>query len=105
MKQTEKIMKVSAIASLIGISLMAMVSCQPQNTQTGPQPEELLGSFEYDGNTYGIRSVVVYPLGNDTQIWISETAGYKSVDEIEHSIGELVITIPNSTPGGQKETF
>lgn len=98
-------MKVSAIASLIGISLMAMVSCQPQNTQTGPQPEELLGSFEYDGNTYGIRSVVVYPLGNDTQIWISETAGYKTVDEIEKSIGELVITIPNSKLGGQKETF
>ena len=98
-------MKVSAIASLIGVSLMAMVSCQPQNTQTGPQPEELLGSFEYDGNTYGIRSVVVYALGNDTQIWISETAGYKSVDEIEKSIGELVLTIPNSKLGGQKETF
>ena len=98
-------MKVSAIASLIGISLMAIVSCQDPNTQTGPQPEELLGSFEFEGNTYGIRSVVVYELGNDTQIWMSETAGYKTVNEIEESIGELVITVPNSKLGGQKETF
>ncbi len=105
MNQTEKIMKVSSIAALIGFSLMAMVACQDPNTQTGPQPEELLGSFEYEGNTYGIRSVVVYDLGNDTQIWISETAGYKTVDEIEESIGELVLTIPNAKLGGQKETF
>ena len=98
-------MRLSAIASLIGISLVALCSCKENITPAGPEPEELLGSFEYEGNTYGIRSVVVYELGNDTQLWISETAGYKTVDEIENSIGELVITIPNSKLGGQKETF
>ena len=98
-------MRLSAIASLIGISLVALCSCKGNITPAGPEPEELLGSFEYEGNTYGIRSVVVYELGNDTQLWISETAGYKTVDEIENSIGELVITIPNSKLGGQKETF
>jgi hypothetical protein len=98
-------MKLSAIASLIGMSLIALCSCKETATQNGPEPEVLSGSFEYAGNTYGIRSVVVYELGNDTQLWISETAGYKTVDEIENSIGELVITIPNSKLGGQKETF
>ena len=98
-------MKFSAIASLIGVTLLAFMSCQQPVTQTGPEPEELSGSFEYEGNTYAIRSVVVYELGNETQLWISETAGYKTVDEIEKSIGELVITIPNSKLGGQKETF
>lgn len=98
-------MKLSAIASLIGISLITLISCQTAGTQAGPEPEEILGSFEYEGNTYAIRSVVMYELGNDTQLWISETSGYKTVDEIEKSIGELVITIPNSKLGGQKETF
>lgn len=98
-------MRLSAIASLIGLSLIALCSCKETITQNGPEPEALLGSFEYEGNTYGIRSVVMYELGNDTQLWISETAGYKTVDEIENSIGELVITIPHSKLGGQKETF
>ena len=100
-----KNMKLSSIATLIGLSIIALTSCKETPAANGPQPEELLGSFEYDGNTYGIRSVVVYELGNDTQLWISETAGYKTVDEIEKSIGELVITVPNSKLGGQKETF
>ena len=98
-------MRLSAISSLICFSLIALCACKEGLGQTGPAPEELCGSFEYEGNTYGIRSVVVYELGNDTQLWISETAGYKTVDEIENSIGELVITIPNSKLGGQKETF
>ena len=98
-------MRLSSIAALIGLSIITLISCKDTPAPEGPKPEELLGSFEYDGNTYGIRSVVVYELGNDTQLWISETAGYKTVDEIEKSIGELVITIPNSKLGGQKETF
>lgn len=33
-------------------------------------------SFTYEGNTYKVRSVVLYELENNmTQIWMSETAG------------------------------
>lgn len=101
-------MKISTKLSAIVISLaaaFAAVSCE-KTPQSTIQPEEVLGSFTYEGNTYNIRSVVVYELDNNqTQIWISETAGYTTVDEIEASVGELVITIPDSKIGKGKQSF
>lgn len=101
-------MKISTKLSAIVISLaaaLAAVSCE-ETPQSTIQPEEVLGSFVYEGNTYNIRSVVVYELDNNqTQIWISETAGYTTVDEIEASVGELVITIPDSKIGKGKQSF
>lgn len=101
-------MKLLTKLSAIVISLaaaFAAVSCE-ETPQSTIQPEEILGSFIYEGNTYNIRSVVVYELDNNqTQIWISETAGYTTVDEIEASVGELVITIPDSKIGKGKQSF
>ena len=101
-------MKLLTKLSAIVISLVAAfatVSCE-ETPQSTIQPEEILGSFTYEGNTYNIRSVVVYELDNNqTQIWISETAGYTTVDEIEASVGELVITIPDSKIGKGKQSF
>lgn len=101
-------MKILTKLSAIVISLaaaLAAVSCE-ETPQSTIQPEEVLGSFVYEGNTYNIRSVVVYELDNNqTQIWISETAGYTTVDEIEASVGELVITIPDSKIGKGKQSF
>ena len=101
-------MKISTKLSAIVISLaaaFAAVSCE-ETPQSTIQSEEILGSFTYEGNTYNIRSVVVYELDNNqTQIWISETAGYTTVDEIEASVGELVITIPDSKIGKGKQSF
>ena len=101
-------MKILTKLSAIVISLaaaLAAVSCE-ETPQSTIQPEEVLGSFVYEGNTYNIRSVVVYELDNNqTQIWISETAGYTTVDEIEASVGELVITIPDSNIGKGKQSF
>lgn len=99
-----RIFKIQTLAFAV-MSMIALGSCEEQTPESPFQPEVVPGSFEYDGNTYAIRSVVVYELGNDTQLWISETAGYTTVEEIENSIGELVITIPNSKLGGQKLTF
>lgn len=101
-------MKISTKLSAIAISLaaaLAAVSCE-ETPQSTIQPEDILGSFTYEGNTYNIRSVVVYELDNNqTQIWISETAGYTTVDETEASVGELVITIPDSKIGKGKQSF
>lgn len=96
--------KLSAIVISFAAAFAA-VSCE-ETPQSTIQPEEILGSFTYEGNTYNIRSVVVYELDNNqTQIWISETAGYTTVDEIEASVGELVITIPDSKIGKGKQSF
>lgn len=92
-------------ATVLATSLLALNSCKEVQTESGLEPEKVPGSFQYNGDTYDIRSVVIYKLGNDTQIWISETAGYTTLDEIEKSVGELVITVPNAKLGGQKETF
>ena len=74
------------------IAAFASVSCE--KTESNIKPEEILGSFSYNGNTYNIRSVVVYTLDNgQTEIWISETAGYTTVEQIEASVGELVINM------------
>lgn len=96
--------KLSAIVISFAAAFAA-VSCE-ETPQSTIQPEEILGSFTYEGNTYNIRSVVVYELDNNqTQIWISETAGYTTVDEIEASVGELVITVPDSKIGKGKQSF
>ena len=101
-------MKILTTLSAIVLSIVAVlaaISCE-KTPENSIQPEEILGSFTYEGNTYNIRSVVVFPLDNNqTQIWISETAGYTTVDEIEASVGELVITIPDSKIGKGKQSF
>ena len=78
--------KISAIILSVVASL-ATLSCN--KVESSVKPEEILGSFIYNGNTYNIRSVVVYELDNgQTEIWLSETAGYTTVDQIEASVGE-----------------
>lgn len=102
-------MKISTRLSAILFSVLAAmtaISCDKNGQESGVKPEEVLGSFTYEGNNYNIRSVVIYELDNNqTQIWISETAGYTTVDEIEASVGELVITIQDSKIGQGKHTF
>ena len=92
--------------AILTIASLAFIACndkeQVKSKQNGTE-QESLGSFIYEGDTYQIRSVVLYELDNNqTQIWISETAGYTTVDEIEASVGELVITIPDSKIGQGK---
>ena len=95
--------KISAIAISI-VAVLATLSCN--KVESSIKPEEILGSFTYNGNTYNIRSVVVYELDNgQTEIWLSETAGYTTVDQIEASVGELVITMQTSKIGEGKQTF
>ena len=95
--------KISAIILSVVASL-ATLSCN--KVESSVKPEEILGSFIYNGNTYNIRSVVVYELDNgQTEIWLSETAGYTTVDQIEASVGELVITMQTSKIGDGKQTF
>ena len=99
MKFTRTLSTFAAMA----IIALAAISCQKEPGEKTILPEELPGTFIYNGNTYGIRSVVLYELDNNsTQLWISETAGYTTVDEIENSVGELVITIPNSKMNGMQ---
>ena len=90
-------MKISAKLTAIifaAIAAFASVSCEKSENESNIKPEEILGSFTYDGNTYNIRSVVLYPLDNgQTEIWMSETAGYTTVEQIEASVGELVISM------------
>ena len=89
--------KISAILLAATVALTSAVSC----TEDGPadNSEKVLGSFTYEGETYSIRSVVVYKMNEVYQIWISETAGYTTVDEIEASAGELVLNIPRGKVG------
>lgn len=102
MKFTRSLSTFAAVA----IIALAAISCQKEPGEKTILPEELPGTFIYNGNTYGIRSVVLYELDNNsTQLWISETAGYTTVDEIENSVGELVITIPNSKMNGKQDSF
>ena len=101
-------MKISAKLTAVifaAIAAFASVSCEKRESTI--KPEEILGSFTYEGNTYNIRSVVVYPLDNgQTEIWISETAGYTTVDQIETSVGGLVLMVPNRIiTQGNKESI
>jgi hypothetical protein len=100
-------MKISnKISAIIFAALAALATFSCNKVESPVQPEEILGSFTYDGNTYNIRSVVVYELDNgQTEIWLSETAGYTTVDQIEASVGELVITMQTSKIGDGKQTF
>ena len=102
-------MKISTKLSAILFSVLAAIaamSCDKNSQENGVKPEDTLGSFTYEGNIYKIRSVVLYEMDNNlTQIWISETAGYTTVDEIEASVGELVITVQDSKIGQGKYTF
>jgi hypothetical protein len=97
-------MKISAKLSAIVLSALATVitvSCEKPVHEL----EDDGNSFTYEGNTYKIRSVVLYELENNlTQIWMSETAGYTTVDEIEASVGELVLTIPTGKIGNGKQS-
>lgn len=99
-------MKISAkLIAIIFAAIAAFASVSCEKSESNIKPEEILGSFTCDGNTYNIRSVVVYPLDNgQTEIWISETAGYTTVDEIEASVGELVLTIPTGKIGNGKQS-
>lgn len=97
-------MKISARLSAIVLSALAAVSTVSCEKPV-PEPEDNGNSFTYEGNTYKVRSVVLYELENNmTQIWMSETAGYTTVDEIEASVGELVLTIPTGKIGNGKQT-
>ena len=90
--------KLSAVV-LAALAAVSAVSCEKPVSE----PEDNSNSFTYEGNTYKIRSVVLYELENNmTQIWMSETAGYTTIDEIEASVGELVITVPDSKIGQEK---
>lgn len=88
-------MKISAkLTAIIFAAIAAFASVSCEKSESSIKPEEILGSFTYNGNTYNIRSVVVYTLDNgQTEIWISETAGYTTVEQIEASVGELVINM------------
>ena len=88
-------MKISAkLTAVIFAAIAAFASVSCEKIESSIKPEEILGSFSYNGNTYNIRSVVVYKLDNgQTEIWISETAGYTTVEQIEASVGELVINM------------
>lgn len=97
-------MKISARLSAIVLSALAAVSTVSCEKPV-PEPEDNGNSFTYEGNSYKVRSVVLYELENNmTQIWMSETAGYTTVDEIEASVGELVLTIPTGKIGNGKQT-
>ena len=97
-------MKISTRLSAIVLSALAAIStisCE----KPVPEPEDNGNTFTYEGNTYKVRSVVLYELENNmTQIWMSETAGYTTVDEIEASVGELVLTIPTGKIGNGKQS-
>ena len=100
-------MKISAkLIAIIFAAVAAFASVSCEKSESNIKPEEILGSFTCDGNTYNIRSVVVYPLDNgQTEIWISETAGYTTVEQIEASVGELVLIAENSLIGNGKHTY
>ena len=100
-------MKISAkLTAVIFAAIAAFASVSCEKSESNIKPEEILGSFTCDGNTYNIRSVVVYPLDNgQTEIWISETAGYTTVEQIEASVGELVLIAENSLIGNGKHTY
>lgn len=100
-------MKISAkLIAIIFAAIAAFASVSCEKSESNIKPEEILGSFTCDGNTYNIRSVVVYPLDNgQTEIWISETAGYTTVEQIEASVGELVLIAENSLIGNGKHTY
>ena len=72
-------MKISAkLIAIIFAAIAAFASVSCEKSESNIKPEEILGSFTCNGNTYNIRSVVVYPLDNgQTEIWISETAGWE----------------------------
>lgn len=94
-------MTISSRIAILALTTLAFIACD--NKEQTEMGQESLGSFVYEGDTYQIRSVVLYELDNNqTQIWISETAGYTTVDEIEASVGELVITVPDSKIGQGK---
>lgn len=97
-------MKISA--RLLAIVLSALTAASTVSCEKPVlEPEDNGNSFTYEGNTYKVRSVVLYELENNmTQIWMSETAGYTTVDEIEASVGELVLTIPTGKIGNGKQT-
>ena len=88
-------MNISAkLTAVIFAAIAAFASVSCEKTESSIKPEEILGSFTYEGDTYNIRSVVLYPLDNgQTEIWMSETAGYTTVEQIEASVGELVISM------------
>lgn len=88
-------MKISAkLTAIIFAAIAAFASVSCEKSESSIKPEEILGSFTYEGDTYNIRSVVLYPLDNgQTEIWMSETAGYTTVEQIEASVGELVISM------------
>ena len=88
-------MKISAkLTAVIFAAIAAFASVSCEKIESSIKPEEILGSFTYEGDTYNIRSVVLYPLDNgQTEIWMSETAGYTTVEQIEASVGELVISM------------
>ena len=101
-------MKISAkLIAIIFAAVAAFASVSCEKSESNIKPEEILGSFTCDGNTYNIRSVVVYPLDNgQTEIWISETAGYTTVEQIEASVGELVLSVPDDIIGYEnKKTY
>ena len=83
-------MTISNKIAIIALTVFAFIACDEKEQIDKEQTEmaqESLGSFVYEGDTYQIRSVVLYELDNNqTQIWMSETAGYTTVDEIEASI-------------------
>ena len=98
-------MKISNRLTAIVLSALAALSTMSCDKPAPVEPEDNGNSFTYEGNTYKVRSVVLYELENNmTQIWMSETAGYTTVDEIEASVGELVLTIPTKHIGNGKQS-
>lgn len=98
-------MKISNRLTAIVLSALTALSTMSCDKPAPVEPEDNGNSFTYEGNTYKVRSVVLYELENNmTQIWMSETAGYTTVDEIEASVGELVLTIPTKHIGNGKQS-
>lgn len=103
---TMKMKIITKLSAIVFSAAAAFTALSCNKVESTIEPEQILGSFTYEGNTYNIRSVVVYELDNgQTEIWLSETAGYTTVDEIEASVGELVITMQTSKIGDGKQTF
>ena len=88
-------MKISAkLTAIIFAAIAAFTSISCEKNESNLKPETIYGSFTHDGKTYNIRSVVLYTMDNgQTEIWMSETAGYTTVDQIEASVGKLIINI------------
>lgn len=92
----------SKISILMVLALAAVVSCQDRVEPVVPEePIDVANEFQYDGQTYKIKSAVRYTTGSTVELWLSPVANLYSIGEVVSNGNYVVLSINKSSLNGK----